>query len=64
MHNLLPQGCGIDFLANKRILSIDRILLNIGFALSSTTHELVIKLHTDISTRHLAFHHLGINKRL
>ena len=64
VHNFLPQSGGIYFLLHLRLFGVDGILLAIGLALRGAAHKFVVDAHTHVGTRHAAFRHLGVDKRL
>ena len=64
VHDFLPESLGGDFLFHLRMVSCYGELLHVGLVLRSTAHELVVYLHADIGTGHLALRHLGVDKRL
>ena len=64
MHNLLPQGLGVNLLCKLRVGAVNGKLLYIWFAINGTLHKLVVNLHRHICSRHLTLGHLGVDKCL
>ena len=71
MHNLGPQGLGIDGLSYSQLLIflfVVRVahgeLLHILAVGGGSLHECVVNLHAHVGTGHFAFSHLGIDESL
>ena len=64
VNDFLPKLRSVNRLGVNGFLAVDRILLGIFATLRNRLHELVVDTHRHIGAGHLAFGHLGIDKRL
>ena len=64
MYNLFPQCLSRNLLRYAWLAAIGRELLYVCLIFNDCLHELIGNLHRHISTGHLTFFHLGIDKRL
>ncbi len=62
--NLVPQRAGVYLLGIGGVGRVDGVLLDEGFALHGTAHELVGDLHRHVGARDLALLQFGIDKVL
>ena len=64
VHDLAPQGAGIDFLGYDGVVAVDGELLHVGFAFGGSLHEGIVDLHAHVGAGDLALSHLGVDKSL
>ena len=64
VNDFLPKFSGFDMFFHHGFVASDGELLNILFVFDGTFHEFIVDADRHIGAGHLAFGHLGIDKRL